>query len=1457
MFSDHKEASVHQFVERQAFRNPYSVAVVYQDQQLTYGELNQKANQLAHYLQSLGVQSEMLVGICVDRSVDMIVALLAILKSGGAYLPLDPAYPRERLAFMLEDAQVSILLTQQSLISGLPQQKDQHRINTICIDADWQTIAQESSENLPNCNIAEDLAYVIYTSGSTGTPKGVMIEHRSLVNFIQSSSIAYGIKPCDRMLQFASISFDAAVEEIFLTLSQGATIVLRTPEMLRSVPTFLKACQDAEITILDLPTAFWHQICAELAASNVQLPPQIRLVIIGGERALPQWLEAWQARVAMDVRLVNSYGPTEGTVVSTLCDIAGKNAVAIDGRVLPIGQPLDNIATYVLDESLQPVAVGETGELYIGGFGLARGYLNQPSLTSEKFIRVATADSTVEARESQPTCETQRLYKTGDLVRYRQDGHLECLGRIDHQEKIRGFRVELNEIEAVLEQHDAVQEAIVIAREDVPGDKRLVAYVVHQEEVTADKALYQELEAQQISQWQTIHNEDPFNHMESHWESAFNISGWDSSYTGEAIPDVEMREWVDNTIARILALKPTRVLEIGCGTGLMLFQIAPHCEQYLGTDFSSTAIGYIQEQLKKPEVRLPQVTLKQQAADQFQSIAPHSVNAVIINSVIQYFPNIHYLMRVLEGAVQVVEPGGFIFVGDVRSLPLLEAFYMAIELQQAAPRISADELQQRVRKRLYQEEELTLDPAFFEALKQHLPEISEVQVQLRRGHYVNELNQFRYDVILRVGSPVLQSSIEPLTLDWQESGLSLPRLRQILQETQPEHLVITQVPNARVETFVRAIQLLNASEADRPDTVEGLQAMLSQSCTGIDPEAFYSLSQDLPYDISEVSGLNSGRDGAYDVFIQRRGSALKGLTQTRSPKSGSAQAWQTYANNPLQGKIALQLAPQLRTFLKQKLPNYMVPSAFVCLESLPLTLNGKVDRRSLPIPASTRPILDVAYIPPETPIASQLVEIWSQVLGVDQIGIQDNFFELGGHSLLTTQMITLVEQAFQVEVPLLSFFQAPTVAGVERVIKTAQCLNNSAVRSDSVTESMTFADLDKEANLDQSISATQCAIVATIPAQRILLTGATGFLGAFLLYELLQQSQSDIYCLVRCRNATEGKQKIRKNLERYMLWQQSLSDRIIAVPGDLSQPRLGLAEQIFQEFADRLDVVYHNGACVNLLYPYAALRETNVVGTREVLRLASLSKVKPVHFISTLDIFESAAGEGGSTIHEQDSIEQGEGLSGGYAQSKWVAERMMMKAYQRGIPTHVYRPGMITGHSQIGISNTTDLMCRLIKGIIQMGSAPDSDFVIDMTPVDYVSKAIVHLSQRQGSHQKTFNILNPQPVSLSQLVQELQTFGYSVHTCSYEQWQSDLLKVAQSSPENVLSPLAPVLMEKITRSQLTRLEIWLAGGQLFGTQNTRDGLAEKSIHCPPADSKLIRTYLNYFVQSGFLADSRS
>jgi amino acid adenylation domain-containing protein len=456
-----QEKCIHELFEAQVERTPGGVAVISEGEQLTYAELNERANRLAHHLRRLGVGPEVLVGICVERSLEMMVGLLGILKAGGAYMPLDPDYPKQRLAFMLEDAGASVLLTQSGLLSVLPE----HRARTVCLDRD--EIGLESETNLQCLSQPQNLAYVIYTSGSTGQPKGVMIQHRSLVNWTVRASVEYDLKHDDRILQFSSISFDTAAEEIYPCLTLGATLILRSDSMSTSIAKLLEKSRELKITVLDLPTAFWHELTWELATQNLKLPPSVRLVITGGEKALPERLSMWHRSVRGDVRLMQGYGPTEVTVVATIADLTKYRAAETALKEVPIGRVIGNAQAYILDRRQQPVPIGVTGELYIGGDGLARGYLNGPSLTAERFI----------PNPFSPTAG-ERLYRTGDEARFLANGEIEFLGRRDEQVKIRGYRIELGEIEAQLREDREVREAVVMAREDMGGEKRLVAYVV-------------------------------------------------------------------------------------------------------------------------------------------------------------------------------------------------------------------------------------------------------------------------------------------------------------------------------------------------------------------------------------------------------------------------------------------------------------------------------------------------------------------------------------------------------------------------------------------------------------------------------------------------------------------------------------------------------------------------------------------------------------------------------------------------------------------------------------------------------------------------------------------------------------------------------------------------------------------------------------------------------------------
>ena len=460
IINSHRDKTYPELFVSQVNKTPEAVAVIHEGNQLTYEELNSQSNQLAHYLGKLGITPDTIVGVFLERSMVTTIAYLGILKAGGAYLPLDVNYPQERLSYMVTDSCTGVILTQSSLLDKIPPNNAQ----VISLDTEWAKIAQESSTN-PELKITpENLAYVIYTSGSTGKPKGVMIVHKGMVNHNLAMVNRSAIQPRDVVLQFSSLSFDIAIKEIFPTWLQGATLVLR-PENLLTVTNLLQFLEENQITILSLPTGFWHEMVRSMANLQYTLPESVRLVIVGGEKSHKSSYQTWVSMVGENRRWLNTYGPTEITVSATSYEpgSAPHNHKLL--TEIPIGRPLTNVKVYILNSQLQPVPLGVPGELYIGGDGVARGYLYRPELTQERFI-------------NSPFSPEKKLYQTGDLVRYLEDGYIEYLGRIDNQVKLHGFRIELGEIEAFLTKHFDIQEALVIIREDSPGEKRMCAYLV-------------------------------------------------------------------------------------------------------------------------------------------------------------------------------------------------------------------------------------------------------------------------------------------------------------------------------------------------------------------------------------------------------------------------------------------------------------------------------------------------------------------------------------------------------------------------------------------------------------------------------------------------------------------------------------------------------------------------------------------------------------------------------------------------------------------------------------------------------------------------------------------------------------------------------------------------------------------------------------------------------------------
>ena len=1004
--TDAQDRLIHRLFEIQADRAPDAVAVECEGLQMTYADLNRRANRVAHTLIERGVNPDQRVMLCAERGLEMVVGLLGILKAGGAYVPIDTSYPAERVAFMLEDSSPVAVITQRALlgrVSGLKRP-------IVVVDDDLSQSSHSHNPVVAELN-PRSLAYVIYTSGSTGTPKGVMVEHSNVVRLFTSTEGLFHFGAQDVWTLFHSIAFDFSVWELWGGLLYGGRVVIVPYITARSPSAFYQLVCERGVTVLNqTPSAFRQLIAAQRAAEVSRMKCVLRLVIFGGEALELASLRPWVARNGtQSPRLVNMYGITETTVHVTYRELREEEIESERSSV--VGRPIPDLRVYILDEHLNPVPIGWTGELYVGGAGVARGYLNRSQLTSERFV----ADPFSQDAQA-------RLYKTGDLGRWRSDGDIEYLGRNDFQVKIRGYRIELGEIEAELLKHPHVVEAAVIAREDSPGQKRLLGYVVV--DVPRLKALQRQhtgdLGAELVDQWKAV-----FEQTYSEEVTGPTFAGWNSSYSGRPIPEQQMQEWLRTTLERIRALKPRKVLEIGCGVGLLLQHLAAGCEVYRGTDISAVAIERLRSWISK-RAELQHIDLERHSALELDTTPAGGYDTVVINSVVQLFPDIEYLREVLKRAVGWISPGGHIFVGDVRPLGLLRVFQSSVQLERAVGSTSTAQLKGLISQALEREKDLLIDPRFFEELPRQIPAIGSVKILLRRGESDNELTRYRYDVVLQVGKSATGS--EPQRIEW--SATDITRLAAQVSERRLPAVRICGVPNRRLYRDIAAAKLVDT--ADESTTVERLREQLSQTeSSGEDPEEFWRIGE--AYGFNVRIGWQLGGDvGLFDVEWSARTPVDGEVTFCESKDCQLEQVVSNtevryhYANDPWGRSLQRQIVPRLREFLEERLPPYMVPAAIVALDELPLTENGKLNRRALPDPPcqtySRQP-----YEAPQGEVEEALAGIWQELLRVERIGRYDNFFELGGHSLLIAQMVErLRREGLSVDVR--SVFESPTLA---------------------------------------------------------------------------------------------------------------------------------------------------------------------------------------------------------------------------------------------------------------------------------------------------------------------------------------------------------------------------------------------------------------------------------------------
>ncbi len=1016
---------VQQMVQNWAQRTPDAIALAGADVELSYRELDRLSTQIAEHLVQAGVSLECCVPVLAPRSPLMVAGWLGVLKTGAAFVPLDPNWPPRRVQEVVAKTHSTVVVADKELASA--NGIDSRRVVPLCSD----TTAEACAVLPPNGATVSpaNLAYVIYTSGSTGLPKGVAIEHAGLWNLVDWHQRTYSVHPGVRASQVASPAFDAAVWEVWPYLAGGASVHFPPAHVILHPPDLVQWFSEKGIKIVFLPTPL-----AELCV-DTPWPPStpVQYVLTGGDRLR----RAPERRLPF--QFVNHYGPTEYSVVTTFGEVLTNAATAP-----PIGKPISHTRVFVLNSAMYEVPAGVAGEAYIEGPGLARCYLDEQAFTAERFLPNPFG---------QPG---SRLFRTGDYVRKLADGRLEFLGRMDRQVKVRGFRIETGEIETALTGHPSLLQAAVVAVPNQRGETQLSAYVVRSHSAGIDSwpadggVDY----AHFVESWRLLFDEQLYGDKdqpvvaashESRPDDVFNTIGWRDTYTGDRIPEGAMREWASDVIARIKSLDPRRVLEIGCGTGMLLFPIAPTVRKYVGTDFSQYAIDYVQSKLPVAAGETQNVQLMLRTADNFEGIAHGEYDTVVLNSIVQYFPDAAYLLRVLRGAVETVGPAGRIFVGDVRSLPLLETFHASVQLHRANDDDRTADLVGHVRVSLRSDNELSIDPRFFFALRHQLPQIRHVQIFPERTQWQTEMSLFRYHTVLWVGEGPCVDPVESWQ-DWSKSGLTVDELRQQLRRDHPPVVAFSSIPNRRVQRATTALDIMRSPGA--PQTAAGVKALLHDASEGrIDPSSLHLLASEEGYEC-ETSWACHDERGLFEAVLRLPAGDVGPVQGFHEPELGGAGS-DLYVRNSCTFD-APRLRPDLKRYLADSLPSYMIPEVVVELSALPQTNSGKVDYESLAAMGFDGSNSGKLRERPRTEIEERLTVVWSEVLNRHDVGVDQDFFQdLGGHSLLATQIVSRMRREFNVEMPVREIFEHPTVAMLAELI-TLQMERDSGRAADTI-----------------------------------------------------------------------------------------------------------------------------------------------------------------------------------------------------------------------------------------------------------------------------------------------------------------------------------------------------------------------------------------------------------------------
>lgn len=1329
---------LHELFRKQAIRSPQATAIRITKGAFTFQELDQWSSGLASYLCELGVCRGDIVGVFTQRSVELVVSTLAILKTGAAFLPMNPADPVDRLKFILSDAKVRALLADDTVPYDLDKLVTVERVRAPSAYPFDRTFAQ--SEPM-------DLAYVIYTSGTTGKPKAVCIEHRNIVNTLLACQEILAFSPEDFGLVLAPSTFDVFYYELLSSMLAGGCSYLVSRDELYDTGALRRLLMQA--TSLQAVPGLMEHLLATLGEANMNQCPKMRVVMTGGDVVPPRLLNTLKEKFC-NARVVVTYGPTETAIFCTLH--VAESVTGEDCHL--IGTPLPGTVVRVANNFGEPVPDGFAGEIWIGGAGVARGYLNRDEETGARFVVLGG----------------ERFYRSGDRARWRLDGCIEFLGRVDSQVKVRGFRIELGEVEKVLESAPYVDRAVVLARGETPSNRRLVAYATFKEDALCSEV--ERIESERIGYWRSVF-EETYRSSAKRLEGDLDFTGWNSSYDGEPIPVEEMQEWLAVTLAGVLARvrmkarqeSNLRVLDIGCGTGLFLLSLAKLCSHYVGCDFSDQALNDLRKitRLRK----LNHVELVRCEAD---SIAEggEKFDFVLINSVTQYLPSGAYLRRVLESTLCRVREGGFVFVGDVRNLSLLTTMHVATEASRHGIQ-SPEALLDRAYQRATGESELVLHPAYFLQIAREIAGISHIEVQPKSGRHGNELTRYRFDVFLHRG--LRRPVVRPHWHDWGLEGWTVQKVNSVLGKTN-DRLALRGVPNLHLQPDLEMHKVLAAAAKHTlPVSAVGEPASIDD---------LRDLAARMDFDV-EVSCLRGSTDGSFDVIFHPHSTESRMQPEWPTPGEGVG----TLANDPVRRVAQQNLSGVAAEFLRNRVPEYMVPALIVPINRLPLNTNGKVNYSALPIIPLPNSVPNRL---PQSNGELLVADVFARVLGRIGFSANDDFFEIGGTSLLAIQVAVALRVHHKNFAPQV-LFELRTIERIGAwldkmrlgmsVNRTRQCrqvegsLSELEVKRTRISRHNDVPILTKTSN----------------PwSEGVLLTGATGFLGIHLLEALLHKTSRTIICLVRARSHDDARRRLFDQFHWYFP-DHNAAERcgnVSVLASDITDSRLGLKQSEWETLVNQVDHVIHAAADVRHVAKPEQVFATNLGGTINLLKVVEAAKKNAkLHYVSTTSVKGFVPDNLAELTLFEDQTDVGQLIGDVYSESKLATEREIGKFFDRGGLGTVLRVGTIAPHSETARfqRNIKDhFFARYLRSVLELGvTAEFEDQGFSLIPVDVMARAILCLSGCPEALRSTFHLKTAYRISHRELVGDLCSLGYDIGIVSYEELLNSLAGIAHDS----------------------------------------------------------------------------